>query len=135
MNKPSVHSIGLEALLFLGLILLPYFGISFGIQWAFFTFFIPKNSISFSEVLAAHGMTFLITVVTIMLFMHYRDNFEPLFFIIPCINAIAQMLFYYKPYQSMRHIRGIVLAANGIAGVVDALFIFYCFDWIMSVIF
>lgn len=135
MDKPQAPFIGMEALLFLGLILLPYFGISFFLQWILFACIKRHMAPSVSELIAAHGMSFLLSIVVIMIFMHYADSFEPLFALIPLINSVAQIFFYHKPYHSFLKVSLIVLLANGIAAIIDALFIFYCFGWIMNTIF
>ena len=135
MDKPQAPFIGMEALLFLGLLLLPYFGISFFLQGILFARVKRHLAPSFWELVAAHGMAFLLSIVTIMIFMHYADSFEPLFAIIPLLNSVAQIFFYHKPSHSLMKISLIVLASNGIAAIVDALFVFYCFGWIMNTIF
>ena len=93
MDKQQTPFIGMEALLFLGLLLLPYFGVSILLQWILFAYFKRHMAPSFFELITAHGLSFLISIVTIMIFMHYAEAFEPLFILIPVISSVIQIFF------------------------------------------
>jgi hypothetical protein len=135
MDKPQIPSIGIEALLFLGLILVPYFAISFAMQLILFKMVKKHLAPSISELIVAHAMSFLVTIVMIMIFMHYAEYFEPLFIIIPLLNSYAQIFFYHKPYHTFKKISLIVLSSNIFAAMIDAFCIFYYFDWFIQTFF
>ncbi len=136
MDHPTKPALGTEALLFLSLVLLPYFTVSFLIQMFIFSSLLPRYVIpSLFEMIVAHGLAFVVSVVTIMVFMHYVDFFEPLLALVPLANIIVQLMFYHHPFRDHGRLAIAIIISNLCALGVATFVIYYYFDWIISAIF
>ncbi len=136
MDRPEMPSVGIEAIFFLAFILWPYYAVSLAIQYlAFYHYTTPYERPGFFEIIIAHALSFVVSVVLVMLFMHYFGFFELLFLCIPLVNIAIEIFFYHTPYRTFKKVNWIVVVSNLAGAVVSALYVYYCFDWIMNSIF